>query len=81
MALELIDEVLVGEWFACYATYGESDDLSAQECRTYDEFESYYREQGATLFAWSTLDEAHQEFAACEVSGSRGNCNWVRIYK
>ena len=81
MKLEWIDEVLVGEWFACYATYGERDDLSDQECRSYDEFEAHYRKQGATLFEWATLDEAHQEFALCEVSGTLGNCNWVRIYK
>lgn len=81
MALELIDTVLIGEWFAIYSNYGESDDLSEQECRSYDEFEAHYREQGATLFAWAALDEGHQEFAACEVSGSRGNCNVVRIYK
>jgi hypothetical protein len=81
MKLELLDDCLIGEWFACYANYGESDGLNDQECRSYDEFEAHYREQGAQIFDWSTLDEDYQEFALCAVSGTRGRCNVVRIYK
>ena len=67
----------IGEQFACYFVYGETDSLSDEEQGEIDSFENgitrFDKPEGFHFGHWDITDET-EEFSLCEVTDLRGRC-------
>ena len=66
----------VGEHFASYISYGETDHLEKAEVDSFNELETEARENGAPNyeFAHWAITNDRDEFAKCEATQLRGAC-------
>ena len=67
----------IGTQFTCYAEYGETDQLTDEEQRQFDDLEKSAKENapdGYYFAHWSISAEKYDEFARCEATDLRGHC-------
>jgi hypothetical protein len=76
MKVEFIHYTL-GTQFSVYAQYGDTDDLSGEEKKQFDELEQAARDnapEGYHFAHWSISTDSYNEFARCEATGLMGSC-------
>tara|TARA_R110000868_G_scaffold89545_4_gene249240 strand:- start:458 stop:730 length:273 start_codon:yes stop_codon:yes gene_type:complete len=76
MKVEFIPYTL-GTHFSVYAEYGDTDDLSDEEKKQFDELEQAARDnppEGYHFAHWSISTDSYNEFSRCEATGLMGNC-------
>jgi hypothetical protein len=67
----------IGSQFTCYAEYGDSDDLTDEEKRQFDDLEQtarYNAPEGYQFAHWSISTEKHDEFTRCDATDMMGCC-------
>ncbi len=67
----------IGQQFATFVTYGDTDTLSADELADFEELERSARDnppEGYTFAHWSIDTDTADEFARCEATGLHGAC-------
>jgi hypothetical protein len=76
MKVEFIPYTL-GTQFACYAEYGDFDDLTDEEKSQFDDLEQSARinaPEGHHFAHWSISTDKYDEFTKCEATSLMGSC-------
>jgi hypothetical protein len=76
MKVEFIPYTL-GTQFACYAEYGDFDDLTDEEKSQFDDLEQSARinaPEGYQFAHWSISTDKHDEFTKCQATDLMGSC-------